>query len=434
MIVDIDLTYSEKQSELFFPEFFPKYSIIPKGRRAGLTRGAAHAFIEYGLDASLPYFPKGDLYFLWGDTVSTNIDRYFERYFQPALKQLPDGVWQWKKVDKILKIGRLTIDFRSADRPENWEGFGYHLIFLNEAGIILEDDYLYDNAVLPMLIDFPNAKLIAAGVPKGKRHKKGEHKFYQLYKQALVDKEHYRTICMTGQDNPFIAREEIALISANMDDETKLQEIDGQFVDVTAKKFLYTFTEAKNVIPRASFTPNPHLPILISFDFNVEPMTATITQSINLRKSIMFDRIKIPVGSTEEVCNEILVRFMGWILNIDITGDATGHNREKVRIGNITSYQLIKTMLKLKDRNIKVPSKNMALSDSRQLCCSVLQHAEFYITDNCQEVISDVVDASVNDNGDLIKDKQHGLHFFDNVRYTIHTIYPDFITNPGKYR
>src|SRR5690606_9457471 len=167
MIIDLDLTYSEKQSELFFPESFPKYSIIPKGRRAGLTRGAAHAFIEYGLDANLPYFPKDNLYFLWGDTVSTNIDRYFERYFQPALKQLPSGIWQWKKVDKILKIGRLTIDFRSADRPENWEGFGYHLIFLNEAGIILEDDYLYDNAVLPMLIDFPNAKLIAAGVPKG---------------------------------------------------------------------------------------------------------------------------------------------------------------------------------------------------------------------------------------------------------------------------
>lgn len=435
MTTELELTYTEKQTELFFPETFPKYSIVPKGRRAGLTRGAAHAFIEYGLDENMPYFPKGDLYFLWGDTVSTNIERYFERYFEPALKQLPPGTWSWKKVDKILRVGRLTVDFRSADRPENWEGFGYHLIFLNEAGIILTNDYLYDNAVLPMLVDFASAKLIAAGVPKGRRHKNGEHKFYGLYKQGLQDKVNYRILRMTGQDNPFIAREEIQLIAANMDDDTKRQEIDGEFVDVTAKKFLYTFREAKHVIPQASFTPNPHLPILISFDFNVEPQTATITQSVDMRKAVMFDKIKIPVGSTEEVCNEILVKYPHWKMMgaIDVTGDATGRNREKVRMGNITAYKLIRQMLDLRDINLKVPSTNPAHSDSRQLCNSVLQHAEFFITDNCREVIDDCVTADVDDYGELKKSKDKGLHFFDNVRYTLHCLYPDFISAPHKY-
>lgn len=432
MIAELELTYTEKQTELFFPDRFPKYSIVPKGRRAGLTRGAVHAFVEYGLDNDMPHFPKGDLYFLWGDTVSTNIDRYFERYFQPALKQLPESVWTWKKVDKILKVGRLTIDFRSADRPENWEGFGYHLIFLNEAGIILEDDYLYNNAVLPMLIDFPNAKLIAAGVPKGKRHKNGEHKFYHLYKEGLSDTVNYRILRMTALDNPFIARDEIHLISSSMDSETKKQEMDGEFVDITSKKFLYTFSESRHVIK--TYEPNKHLPLLISFDFNVEPQTATISQRVNIRKVVMFDKIKIPVGSTEEVCNEILVKYPYFMYSIDITGDATGRNREKVRMGNITAYQLIKDMLKLKDHNIKVPSHNMAHSDSRQLCNSVLQHAEFFITENCQEVISDCAGASVDDKGELIKSKEQGLHWFDNVRYTIHTFFADFITHPNKYR
>jgi len=431
MIAEVDLTYTERQVELFFPEHFPKYTIVPKGRRAGLTRGAAHAFIEYGLDSSFTFFPKGDLFFLWGDTVSTNIDRYFERYFLPALKELPRNVWGWQAQHKILKIGRLTVDFRSADRPENWEGFGYHLIFLNEAGIILEDDYLFDNAVLPMLIDFPNAKLIAAGVPKGKRHKNGEHKYYKLYKDALEDQERYRIIRMTGMDNPFIAREEIAAIAGNMDNETRRQEIDGEFVDVTQKKYLYTFSE-KNVIP--TYTPNPHLPILVSFDFNVDPMTATVGQKINYRKGVIFDKIKIQTGSTEEVCEQLITKYPDHTFSVDITGDATGHNREKVRRGNITSYQLIKDMLRLKDRNIRVPASNMAHKDSRQLCCSVCQHAEFYITKACQEVINDCIDAAVDDKGELIKTKESGRHFFDNVRYTIHEWYSDFITNPMKYR
>lgn len=431
-MTEVDLTYSEKQAELFFPDTFPKYTIVPKGRRAGLTRGAAHAFIEYGLDKRSPYFPDGQLYFLWGDTVSTNIDRYFERYFLPALQTLPARTWKWRTQDRILNVGRLMVDFRSADRPENWEGFGYHLIFLNEAGIILDNDYLFDNAVLPMLMDFADSKFIAAGVPKGKRHKNGEHKFYKLYKDALQDKHNYRIIRMTGRDNPFIAREEIDAIAANMDTETRLQEIDGEFVDVTQKKYLYTFTEAKNTIPE--YTPNPHLPLLISFDFNVEPMTATIGQKLNMRRGIIFDKIRISSGSVEEVCEEIKVKYPHFNGNIFVTGDATGHAREKVRRGNITSYRMIKSMLNLKDHHLKVPSINPAHKDSRQLCCSVCQHAEFFVTKNCQEVINDCIDAAVDDKGELIKSKEQGRHFFDNVRYTIHEWYPDFISNPGRYR
>jgi hypothetical protein len=426
----LDLTYTEKQSELFFPEHFPKYTVVPKGRRAGLTRGAAHAFIEYGLDEDFSFLPKGDLYFLWGDTVSTNIDRYYERYFLPALKGVPGFCWKWRAQDRILRIGRLTVDFRSADRPENWEGFGYHVIFLNEAGIILEDDYLFDNAVLPMLMDFPNAKLIAAGVPKGKRHKNGEHKYYKLYKDALAETQNHRIIRMTGRDNPFIAREEIDSIASNMDSLTRLQEIDGEFIDINQKKFLYTFSEDKNVID--SYEVNPNIPILVSFDFNVEPMTATIGQKLTNRRGIIFDFIKILVGSTEEVCEELQVKYPNYW--IEVTGDATGHNREKARKGNITSYKVIRKMLSLRDNDLKVPAGNMAHKDSRQLCCSVCQHAEFLITRKCQEVINDCLDAGVDDKGELIKTKEQGRHFFDNVRYTIHTWYPDFISAPHRYQ
>lgn len=431
-MTDVELTYSEKQVELFYPERFPKYTIVPKGRRAGLTRGAAHFFIECGIDDNIPHMPPGPLYFLWGDTISGNIDRYYERYFKPALDNIPTHLWKWRAQDRILIVGRLTVDFRSADRPENWEGFGYHLIFLNEAGIILEDDYLFDNAVLAMLIDFPDSKLIAAGVPKGKRHKNGEHKFYKLYKTALEDKENYRIVRMVGMDNPFIAREEIEKISDTMDDETKRQEIDGEFIDITQKKYLYTFSSVKNVIE--DYKPNIHLPILVSFDFNVEPMTATIGQKLNVRHGVIFDKIRINTGSTEEVCEEFLVKYPQWLHNTQITGDATGHNREKARKGNITSYQVIKQMLQLKDYDIRVPRSNKAHKDSRQLCCSVVQHADFYITKSCQEVINDCVDAAVDDKGELIKSKEQGRHFFDNVRYTIHEWYPDFITAPHKYR
>lgn len=433
--IDFDIEFSEAQNELFFPEGqFPKYTIVRKGRRGGLTKGAANAFIEYGLGEDFHFLPTGPLMFLWGDTIAANIDKYVERYFLPELKKLPKYLWRWKQQERLMTVGRATIDFRSADRPENWEGFGYHLIFLNEAGIILEDDYLYNNAVLPMLIDFPNAKIIVAGAPKGKRHKGGEHLFYSLYKKSLSDKSNYRNLHFTGYNNPFIAREEIKIIRDSMDEETAKQEVDGEFIDLSDKKFLYSFKEVKHVIPQVSFKPNPFFPILISYDFNVEPMTATVSQYVNLWKSVMFDELSIKVGSVEEINELILVKYPGWLHNTDVTGDATGRNREKVKKGNINAYRQIKDDLKLSDLNLLVPSANMALKDSRQLCNSVLTHADFYITDNCVQTIADVTSASVDGFGELIKDKEKGLHFFDNFRYTIHCHYADFITNPEKYR
>ena len=226
----IELTYTPAQLEMFFniPSGV-KYIIVTKGRRFGATRGAAHAFIEWCLEGKK---------LLWGDTINGNIDRYFDRYFLPALKS--NGIeYHYNKLLKQLKIGTGYIDFRSSDQPENWEGFGYDIIFLNEAGIILNNKYLYTNAVLPMMMDNPNSVLIAAGVPKGKKckgstHKDEEHPFYTLYKAAQSGKAKYHLLEFSSYDNPLLSGEdikeletEIALMSAGMID----QEIYGRFVD-----------------------------------------------------------------------------------------------------------------------------------------------------------------------------------------------------------
>lgn len=431
MTIELDLKYSLVQSEMFFPDaHFPKYTIAPKGRRGGLTNGACNAFIEYGLSEDFWFLPAGPLFILWGDTIASNIDKYYDRYFLPTLRKLDPDSWHWKQQERVLKVGRATIDFRSADRPENWEGFGYHLIFLNEAGIILEDDYLYSNTVLPMLMDFPDSKIIAAGTPKGKRHRNGLHKFYELFQTAQHDKENYRILTFTGRNNPFIDRAELEKIAAQLDEATRRQEIDGEFCDTSERKFLYAFSEAHIV---ESYQPNPHLPLLVSFDFNKDPMTAVIGQSVNSITSYVFDEIEMNSGSTPEVCEAIRRRYSKWLYNLDITGDATGRNRSALTRGNLNHYRVIKSELQLTERNLLVGKTNPALSDSRILCNSVLQNAKHFITKNCTRTINDLFSANVDTDGDLIKNNQIGLHLFDGWRYFIHAVYPDWIKNPNKY-
>lgn len=226
-MINIELSYTPAQIEMFFS--IPsgvRFQIITKGRRFGATRGAAHAFIEWAIEGQK---------LLWGDTINSNIDKYYERYFLPALKNTKIE-YNYHKQQKTLTIGNGYIDFRSADIPENWEGFGYNKIFLNEAGIILKNDYLYTNAVLPMLMDYSDAILIAAGVPKGKIGKeKKEHKFYTLYKSAKNKLPGYNLLEFSSYDNPLLSKTDIDELSEEikkMSPTMQEQEIYGKFVDV----------------------------------------------------------------------------------------------------------------------------------------------------------------------------------------------------------
>ncbi len=426
---ELDLSYSKAQIEVFFPESnFPKFTVVRKGRRVGLTRGAAQAFIEYGLDETIWFLPKGDIFLMWADTVSGNIDRYYERYFQPILKTLPDDLWSWELTKRILKIGRATIDFRSADRPENWEGFGYHMIFLNEAGIILEDDYLYDNAVLPMLMDYPNTKLMAAGVPKGRHNKHGVHKFFKIYEESLKDKVNYRSLHYTSYSNPFIDKEAIDLLASTYDELNRKQEIEGEFVDFSDSPFLYAFKREKHIVPRGTYIPNEKVMIYFSFDFNVNPSTCVIGQSLRENHLAVFDEIEVSNGSTEQVCEELLVRYRTWINRgmFLVAGDASGANRSSQQRGNITHYAVIKRMLNAKNHYFKVPNANMSHSASRVLFNSVLTHSDFSIFDG--NTAKDLASASVDNQSRLIKNATtKGLHLFDCACYLVGAHYSNFI-------
>ena len=116
----IKAPFLENQYKLFH-KTKAKFKIVAKGRRFGFTRGLALYVMERGM--------KGSESILWVDTSYSNITRYIERYFLPVLKQYPREYWEWKKTRSEMKIyGNNTetvIDFRSADRPENIEGFGF---------------------------------------------------------------------------------------------------------------------------------------------------------------------------------------------------------------------------------------------------------------------------------------------------------------------
>lgn len=203
-----------------------QYVIVPKGRRFGATNGAANNFISMALRRK---FQRG----LWVDTVNANIEKYVDRYFIPKLLKLGASgeKWSWHKQQKILEIFDSYIDFRSVDQPENIEGFAYDYAFLNEAGIILKNEYLWYNAIQPMLLDY-HGRCVIAGTPKG------QGLFHTLYERGLDEKQpNYASFKFTTYDNPYMPRSGIAEMISTMPQRVVSQEIYAEFLDDTGVVF-----------------------------------------------------------------------------------------------------------------------------------------------------------------------------------------------------
>lgn len=153
---------------------------------------------------------------LWVDTKHANIDKYVERYFKPILKKMnhwDDCNWNQQKKVLVLHNGSY-IDFGSAERAENMEGFGYDYAVLNEGGIIFKKASLWENTIYPMI---KHAKTRIIGTPKGK------NTFETLYRR-------YTHFSFSAYDSPFWTAEEIQLAKETMTAEAFRQEIMAEFL------------------------------------------------------------------------------------------------------------------------------------------------------------------------------------------------------------
>lgn len=222
----LDLAYTPPQEEIF--QECNRYNVVSKGRRLGATHGAIQFVIEKLLN--------GTKKILWVDTIHSNIDRYIERYSMPILRKLKPEFYSWRQQKKELSILDNICDFRSADRPENLEGFGYDIIILNEAGIILggNGNYLWENAIRPMTLDY-KASVWFLGTPKGKTNKRTgeEHLYFSLYKRGLDDNyPEWRSLKYSTYDNPLLDPNDINELESETPSAVRRQEIHGDFVEL----------------------------------------------------------------------------------------------------------------------------------------------------------------------------------------------------------
>lgn len=388
-----------------------RFNLVKCGRRFGKTE-LVKILCAIALDGQYVgvWFPTyKDLSEVWNELLAT---------FYDAIK---------KKDEQLKQIqfhGGGKIDFWSMEEPDSGRGRRYHRAIVDEAAKAKKFKQAWTATIRPTLTDFQGDAWFFS-TPKGKNN------YFFLLERDMRSQSNWSFHKFTSYDNPFLAKEEIEAAKSQLDDLTFRQEYMADDVDANDRPFMYAFEESVHVIKR--YVPNPNLPLFISFDFNKDPMTCTVGQSLNIRHLCIFDQVKIDNGSTPELCDILLAKYKDWIGRIFITGDASGKNRTPLVRGGLNHYMLIKRLLMVKDVYFRVRNANLSHINSRILCNSVLQNAEFRVVESCRDVIQDITYGAVDEDGTIIKSEDQGMHFLDNVRYMIDAHFHDFITKPLKY-
>lgn len=389
-----------------------RFNIVKNGRRFGKTE-MAKELASISLDGKFVGFwapTYKDLHEVWNELKYT----YYE-VIQEKNEQ----------VKQLVLITGGKIDMWSMEDPNSGRGRKYHRAIMDEFAKAKKNKEAWQETIRPTLTDYKGDAWFLS-TPKGKRNY-----FYELGLKAkeLDDWSYWH---MTTFDNPYIDPSEVEEAKRQLDEITFRQEYLAEDVDANDKPFMYSFDENKHV--KTGLELNKNLPLWLSFDFNHTPMTCGVAQRPGLMDLKVIDEVELNDSDPDEMCDHLIAKYPSFIETVRVTGDASGNNRTGLQRG-LTYWKVIKTRLKLKDSQIAVRSKNRFLEDSRVLCNSILQNANIEIDKKCKGVIKDLIYASVDEDGDLVKDNAlSGLHHFDWFRYLLDANFPDFIDNPKKYK
>ncbi len=170
---------------------------------------------------------------------------------------------------------------------------------------------------------------------------------------------------------------------------------------------------------------DPAEPLVMSWDFNRNPMTCTLFQHIN-GQARGIDCIRIENATTRMVCEEIDRRYGQYKPLYLVTGDCAGSNLTTMSLLN--NYDVIKSYFGLSKSQMQYSGSNPRLADSRYFMNSLFEQYDIvFDSERCKPAIFDFENVMADDENKPIKASRDNAaqqaDFLDNVRYYFHRYY-----------
>lgn len=383
-----------------------RFNVLNCGRRFGKTSLAERLIF----DVAIKNYPVG----FWSPTYK---DLY--EVWQSCKHRFADVIEKKdEQVKQILFKGGGKIDFWSLDDPDSGRGRKYKRVIIDEAEKAKKFNEAWQGTILPTLLDYKGDAWILS-TPKF-----GQTYFKDLFKLGKEGRDDWRAFNLSTYSNPYIDHTEIENLRLSMDELSFRCEILAEDVDAVNNPFAYAFDEVKHVHP-CDF--NPHLELLLSFDFNVDPITCIAFQDDGQRMTFIKEWA-IANGDIYQLTDQIIATYPNAIFLV--TGDATGAARSAVTQGNLNYYSVVQSRLGLGSAQMQQPRINPSIRDSRVLTNSVLQNYPLWIDPSMKGLINDLKYVQVDADQNIIKDRRDDTRksdLLDCFRYGLNTFKHDFV-------
>lgn len=175
--------------------------------------------------------------------------------------------------------------------------------------------------------------------------------------------------------------------------------------------------------------------VILSFDFNRNPITCFVAQLLPGFKVRGLEQIKLGNSNIYALCDYIKKHYPRALYIV--TGDATGSNSTAMVKDNLNYYRIIKTQLNLGPTQFKVPKKNPGLEENQVLVNAVLQNLDcLFDKDKCTALLFDFENVETLPTGGIDKRNRSNpamqADALDCFRYFCNVFLSHLITEPLK--
>jgi hypothetical protein len=384
-----------------------------KGFSGPIGSGKSQALCQEAI--RLSYINQGRLGLLGAPTYPMLRDATMAALFE--ILELNAIPYEHNKGDNMLifKDTGSRVLFRPVDEFERLRGTNLAWFGLDELTYTQEESWL---RLEGRLRDPKATELCGFGVwtPKG---------FDWVYRKFISDVvPGYGAV----QAKPFENRHLLARVDdfydrlkGSYDESFYQQEVLGSYLSMQGGKVYTAFDRRLHVLP---LTPNPNLPLQWALDFNVDPMSSVIVQTVRDVVHVL-DEIVIRHATTDQACEEFQKRFLFHPAGIEIYGDASGSAAQTT---GASDYQMVRDHFAAHSATevlYKVPRANPAIRDRVNLMNRTLKNAAGKVgllaDPKCKELILDFEQVSYKQDSTVVdKDRDRArTHLSDALGYLV---------------
>lgn len=219
---------------------------------------------------------------------------------------------------------------------------------------------------------------------------------YKLVHELWIDKANarFRLIKARTKDNFYLPEDYAANMYEQYDSKLAKQYLEGEFVNIESDLVYYCFDRNVNVIADEKIPAAEDNRVILSFDFNVNPMCAAEI-IMNSKTRYQVHEHKISNSNTKELCESIIEsmkrRYENWAeLNVLITGDASGAARSSS--GENSDFEIIKAEFDkagFTNAYLQVLRANPPVRERVNFINAIMEKGQFFIGESCRASIKD---------------------------------------------